>query len=404
MNRLQGKKMVLGVSGGIAAYKAAELVRLLGAQGVRVHVAMTEAATRFITPLTFQALSGNPVWTSLWDERGARSMAHIELSRQVDALLVAPATADFLARTAQGMADDLLSTLCLARDVPLFVAPAMNRQMWQNPATQRNIARLQEDGVHVIGPEAGEQACGEVGLGRMSEPQTVIEVLDDFFSPQLLSGQNILLTAGPTFEALDPVRGITNPSSGKMGYALARACMKAGGRVVLVSGPVSLPPPNGVLVIPVKSALQMREAVMDHVEWARIFISVAAVADYRPENPQTAKIKKSADTLSIPLIRNPDILSEVANLPERPDVCVGFAAESHDLAVYANEKRLRKNLDLVVGNRIADALGQDDNEITLFDADGQHPLPRAPKTVLAWKIVEHIAFLMARRRFARGAT
>ncbi|MDA0235611.1 MAG: bifunctional phosphopantothenoylcysteine decarboxylase/phosphopantothenate--cysteine ligase CoaBC, partial [Proteobacteria bacterium] len=304
MSMLSNRKIVLGVGGGIAAYKSAELVRLLGKAGAEVHVVLSEGGARFVTPVTYQALSGNPVWSDLWDARMPNHMAHIDLGRDADAILVAPATADFLARLAHGHADDLLSTLCLARAVPLIVAPAMNRQMWESPPTQRNVAQIRADGVAVFGPAAGDQACGEVGMGRMLEAEELLERLEGFFVPKLLAGRKVVLTAGPTFEALDPVRGITNISSGKMGYALARACAQAGAEVVLVSGPVSLPVPAEVRRVSVTSALEMRDAVLHALPGADVFIGVAAVADYRPLASAEHKLKKSADTMNIALTPN----------------------------------------------------------------------------------------------------
>ncbi|AWI77947.1 phosphopantothenate synthase [Parazoarcus communis] len=394
MNELQGRKLVLGVTGGVAAYKAAELVRLLVKAGADVHVVLTEGGARFVTAVTYQALSGNPVWTDLWDARMDNNMAHIDLSRDADAVLVAPATADCLARLAQGRADDLLTTLCLARDIPLLVAPAMNRQMWEHPATQRNAATLAGDGVTVIGPAAGEQACGEVGMGRMLEPEEILEAVIAFFTPKRLAGRKVVLTAGPTFEAVDPVRAITNTSSGKMGYALATACARAGAEVVLVSGPVALTAPAGVLRVDVRSALEMRAAVFDALPAADVFIGVAAVADYRPLQAAEHKIKKSGDTMRIELTPNPDILAEVASRPDAP-FCVGFAAESRDLDAYAEGKRKAKKLPMLVGNLVSDGMGGDDNTIVLYDERGRHPLPRAAKSVLAQEIVEHLANLLA---------
>lgn len=394
MNELQGRKLVLGVTGGVAAYKAAELVRLLVKAGADVHVVLTEGGARFVTAVTYQALSGNPVWTDLWDARMDNNMAHIDLSRDADAVLVAPATADCLARLAHGRADDLLTTLCLARDIPLLVAPAMNRQMWEHPATQRNAATLAGDGVTIIGPAAGEQACGEVGMGRMLEPEEILEAVIAFFAPKRLAGRKVVLTAGPTFEAVDPVRAITNTSSGKMGYALATACARAGAEVVLVSGPVALAAPAGVLRVDVRSALEMRAAVFDALPAADVFIGVAAVADYRPLQPAEHKIKKSGDTMRIELTPNPDILAEVASRPDAP-FCVGFAAESRDLDAYAEGKRRNKKLPMLVGNLVADGMGGDDNTIVLYDERGRHPLPRAAKSVLAQEIVEHLANLLA---------
>lgn len=398
MTELSGKRIVLGVTGGIAAYKSAELVRLLTKAGAEVHVVMTENATRFVTPLTFQALSGHPVWLDPWDDRRANSMSHIELSRSADALLVAPATANFLAKLAQGLADDLLSTLCLARDCPLLVAPAMNRQMWQNPATQRNIVRLQEDGLGILGPDDGVQACGEVGEGRMVEPETICEALISFMQPKVLAGKRVVMTAGPTYEPIDPARGITNISSGKMGYALARACAHAGAAVELVSGPVEMDAPYGVVRVSVRTALEMHQAAMARIAQADIFIGVAAVADFRPRHAAENKLKKTQVASPVlELEQNPDILADVASLPAAP-FCVGFAAESQDLETYAEDKRKRKRLPLVVGNLVKDGMGGDENTVTLFDARGAHPLPRASKQVLAAAIVRHLAEMLGEAR------
>ncbi|MBN8282384.1 bifunctional phosphopantothenoylcysteine decarboxylase/phosphopantothenate--cysteine ligase CoaBC [Zoogloea sp.] len=393
MSELKGRKLVLGVTGGVAAYKAAELVRLLGKAGADVHVVLTEGGARFVTAVTFQALSGNRVWTDLWDPRMDNNMAHIDLTRDADAILISPATADVMAKLAHGLADDLLTTLCLARDCPLLVAPAMNRQMWEHPATQRNVAQLRADGVTLFGPAAGEQACGEVGLGRMLEPEDLCEAVIGFFQPRLLAGRRVVMTAGPTFEAIDPVRGITNSSSGKMAYGLARACSQAGAEVTLVSGPVALPVPAGVRRVNVRSALEMREAVFAALPGADVFIGVAAVADYRPATSAEHKIKKSGAELSITLTPNPDILADVANLP-KPPFCVGFAAESRNLDDYAEGKRKAKKLPLIVGNLVQDGLGGDDNLIVLYDDAGRHPLPRAPKPDLARAIVAHLASLL----------
>ena len=395
MSELKGRKLVLGVTGGVAAYKAAELVRLLGKAGADVHVVLTEGGARFVTAVTFQALSGNPVWTDLWDPRMGNNMAHIDLTRDADAILIAPATADVMAKLVHGLADDLLTTLCLARDCPLLVAPAMNRQMWEHPATRRNMARLVADGVTLLGPAAGEQACGEVGLGRMLEPEELCEAVIGFFQPKLLAGRRVVMTAGPTFEPIDPVRGITNSSSGKMAYGLARACAQAGAEVVLVSGPVALPVPAGARRVSVKSALEMREAVLAALPGSDVFIGVAAVADYRPANAAEHKIKKSGAELAITLTPNPDILAEVAALPN-PPFCVGFAAESRNLDEYAEGKRKAKKLPMVVGNLVQDGLGGDDNEVVLFDEAGRHPLPKAPKPEVARAIVAHLAALLPR--------
>lgn len=394
MTVLKGRRIVLGVSGGIAAYKAAELVRLLVKAGADVHVVLSEGGARFVTAVTFQALSGNTVWTDLWDARMPNNMAHIDLGRDADVILVAPATADFIARVAQGRADDLLSTLALARDVPLIVAPAMNRQMWESPPTQRNVALVRGDGVTVFGPATGEQACGEVGMGRMLEPEELLERLEGFFVPKVLAGRKVVMTAGPTFEAIDPVRGITNISSGKMGYALARACAQAGAEVVLVSGPVSLAVPADVRCVPVASALQMRAAVLEALPGAQVFIGVAAVADYRPLTTAEHKLKKTSDTLTVALTPNPDILAEVAAREDAP-FCVGFAAESRDLDAYAEGKRRNKRLPMLVGNLVSDGMGGDDNTVILYDDAGRHPLPRASKAEVAHGIVAHLARLLA---------
>lgn len=394
MADLSGKRIVLGVTGGIAAYKAAELVRLLVKAGAAVDVVLTEAGSRFVSAMTFQALSGRPVWTDLWDNRSAGAMAHIDLTRGAAACLVAPASADLLAKVAHGLAGDLLSTLCLARDCPLLVAPAMNRQMWENPATRRNLELLRGDGVAVLGPAAGEQACGEVGEGRMLEPAELLAELTAFLQPKRLAGRKVLLTAGPTFEALDPVRGLTNSSSGKMGFALARACAEAGADVTLVTGPVSQPTPRGVRRRDVTSALEMREAVLRDLPGPDgVFVAVAAVADYRPAQAADHKIKKSGAALVVELVPNPDILTEVASRPDAP-FCVGFAAESRNLAEYAEGKRRAKKLPLVVGNLVQDGLGQDTNAVTLFDAAGAHPLPAGDKLAVARNIVAHIAELL----------
>ena len=392
---LRGRRIVLGVSGGIAAYKSAELTRALGRLGVDVHVVLTEAGARFVTPMTFQALSGNRAWSGLQDEKMENAMPHISLGRGMDAILVAPASANFIARLAAGMANDLLSTLCLARDCPLLVAPAMNRQMWENPATQRNVATLQADGITVLGPDVGEQACGETGPGRMLEPDALCEALLAFFTPKLLTGRKVVLTAGPTFEAIDPVRGITNSSSGKMGYALATACARAGAEVTLVSGPVALPAPAGVRRVEVMSALQMRDEVFKAISGVDVFIAVAAVADYRPAEAAVHKLKKSDAAIHLELVPNPDILAEVAALPQ-PPFCVGFAAESRDLDTYAEGKRQAKRLPMLVGNLLDDGLGGDENTVVIFDEEGRHPLPRAPKTFVARQIVERVAHLLTK--------
>jgi phosphopantothenoylcysteine decarboxylase/phosphopantothenate--cysteine ligase len=394
MAELNGKRLVLGVTGGIAAYKAAELARLLVKAGAEVHVVLTAAGAQFVTPVTFQALTGNPAWSDPWDARMPSNMAHIDLSRGADAIVVAPASADFLAKLAHGLADDLLSTLCLARDCPLIVAPAMNRQMWQNPATQRNKSQLLQDGVTILGPAAGEQACGEIGLGRMLEAAEIHDALAGFFQPKVLAGRRVLLTAGPTFEALDAVRGLTNLSSGKMGFALARAARDAGAQVTLVSGPVAQPTPAGVTRVDVTSALEMHAAVMQRADACDIFIGVAAVADYRPQERASDKLKKDDKPLQVALAPNPDILAEVAARPQ-PPFCVGFAAESRDLERYAEGKRQKKKLALVVGNLVQDGLGGDGNAVILFDERGRHPLGPAPKIDIARGIVAHIGQMLA---------
>ncbi|MDR2260864.1 MAG: bifunctional phosphopantothenoylcysteine decarboxylase/phosphopantothenate--cysteine ligase CoaBC [Azoarcus sp.] len=390
---LRGRKIVLGVSGGIAAYKAAALARELGRVGADVHVALTEAGLRFVSALTFQALSGHRVWTSLWDGDAENGMPHIALGRGADAILVAPASADIIARLAHGRADDLLTALCLARDCPLFVAPAMNRQMWENPATQRNVATLRADGIIILGPDEGGQACGETGPGRMLEPGALCEALLAFFTPRLLAGRKVVVTAGPTFEAIDPVRGITNSSSGKMGYAIAAACARGGAETVLVSGPVALPAPAGVRRIDVASALRMRDEVLAVLPGADVFIAVAAVADYRPAQTAGHKLKKSGLPMRLELVPNPDILAEVAARPDAP-FCVGFAAESQELDAYAESKRRAKRLPMLVGNLLADGVGGDDNTVVIYDDAGRHPLPRAPKALVARQIVEHLARLL----------
>ena len=396
MTEFTGKRIVLGVTGGIAAYKAAELARLLSKGGARVDVVLTEAGAHFVGPATFQALTGQPVWGDLWDQRMPNGMAHIELTRGADVILVAPASADFMARLAQGRADNLLATLCLARECPLLVAPAMNRQMWENPATRRNAAQLVADGVVLLGPASGEQACGEVGPGRMLEAVELFEDLAAFFQPKSLAGKRVLLTAGPTFEALDPVRGLTNTSSGKMGFALARACLDAGAQVTLVTGPVSQATPRHAVRINVRSAAEMREEVLKAVTGCDVFIAVAAVADYRPAQVAANKIKKNSNSMTIELLPNPDILAEVAALPNAP-FCVGFAAESQNLAAYAEGKRQAKKLPLVVGNLVQDGLGGDSNTVVLFDADGSHALPPGEKSAVARGIVAHIALLQRQR-------
>lgn len=387
-------RIVLGVSGGIAAYKSAELVRLLVKDGVAVDVVLTDAGSRFVTATTFQALSGRPVATSLWQSGAENAMGHIGLSRGADLILVAPATADFIARIAQGRADDLLSTLCLARECPLLVAPAMNVQMWSNAATQRNVAQIKADGVIVLGPGSGELACLEYGDGRMLEAEELQAAVHGFVQPKLLAGKRVVMTAGPTFEPIDPVRGITNNSSGRMGFALARALAEAGAQVTLVAGPTALSTPIGVTRVDVQSAAQMAGAVDRNLDGCDIFIGVAAVADYTPERVAERKIKKSADAMTLTLKPTIDILAAVASRPN-PPFCVGFAAESHDVTENAESKRRRKKVPLMIANRAQDAFGVDTNEVTLLDDAGAHPLPRMDKLALSRVLVAEIARRLA---------
>jgi phosphopantothenoylcysteine decarboxylase/phosphopantothenate--cysteine ligase len=383
-------RYVVGVTGGIAAYKTAELVRLLVKDGALVDVVMTSAAQHFVTATTFQALAGRPVLTDLWSSGADNAMGHIGASRGAAAIVVAPASADFLAKLAHGRADDLLSTLCLARDCPLVVAPAMNVEMWRNPATQRNVAQLRADGVAILGPDRGELACNESGEGRMLEPEEIVDALVAARQPKLLAGKRVLVTAGPTFEPIDPVRGITNSSSGKMGFAVARAAAEAGAEVTLVAGPTPLATPAGATRVDVRSARDMAEAVLARRSGTDVFVAVAAVADYTPAHAAEKKIKKSGAALTLTLEPTVDILATVAALPN-PPYCVGFAAESHDVLAHAEDKRRRKKLPLVVANRAQDALGADDNEVTLLDDAGAHPLPRMDKLALARRLVAEIA-------------
>jgi phosphopantothenoylcysteine decarboxylase/phosphopantothenate--cysteine ligase len=399
---LKGKKIVLGLSGGVACYKAAELCRALTKEGASVQVVMTEAATHFIGTVTMQALSGRTVHTDQWDGRIANNMAHIDLTRDADAILIAPCSADVLFKLAHGAADDLLSTLCLARPhhVPLLVAPAMNVEMWEKPATQRNVAQLRQDGVCIFGPASGSQACGETGMGRMLEPNELLEELVASFQPKVLAGKRVLITAGPTYEAIDPVRGITNLSSGKMGYAIARAAREAGAEVTLVSGPTALGTPHGVRRVDVQSARQMLDAVMDRVEGQHLFVGVAAVADWRVENASEHKIKKEGDGApALQFAQNPDILATVAattSLSGWP-YCVGFAAESENLIEYGAVKREKKGIPLLVGNIGPQTFGQDENAIVLFDESGHTVLPRAGKLELARQLVSEIAKRLEQR-------
>ena len=400
---MAGKHIVLGLSGGIACYKAAELCRALIKAGATVQVVMTEAAEQFITPVTMQALSGRPVFTSQWDSREsggqANNMAHINLSREADAIVIAPCSADFMAKLLHGRADDLLSLMCLARPtdtVPLLVAPAMNREMYAHPATQRNLAQLHSDGATVLGVGSGFQACGETGDGRMLEPDELLQDIISFFTPKVFAGQRVLVTAGPTYEAIDPVRGITNLSSGKMGFAIARAAREAGADVTLVAGPVSLPTPRGVIRIDVKSAADMLEAVFPHAQAATVFIATAAVADWRPAAFASRKIKKDGTGLppQLSFAENQDILATMAQSTAAKDghlYCVGFAAESHDLLENAQAKRLRKNVPLLVGNIGPDTFGKDHNTLLLVDSRGATDMLRASKINLARQLVKEIA-------------
>ena len=405
-NQLAGKHIVLGLSGGVACYKAADFVREMVKAGAAVQVVMSEAATQFITPVTLQALSNRAVHTSQWDAREPNNMAHINLTREADALVVAPASADFIAKLAQGRADDLLSLMCLARPVlrcPLLVAPAMNREMWAHPATQRNVAQVKSDGALILGPGRGDQACGEIGDGRMLEPTELLADLVAFFQPKLLAGKTLLITAGPTFEPLDPVRGITNRSSGKMGFAIARAAAEAGAKVTLVAGPVHLATPRGVQRIDVGTAQQMFDAVLAIALAHDVFVATAAVADWRAVAPSEQKIKKAPgkNVPGLDLTQNPDILAAVARLPDsaaqRRPFCVGFAAESHDLLRHAREKLQRKQVPLIVANLGPATFGQDDNTLTLVDAQGARELPRADKLTLARQLVAEIAARLAAR-------
>ena len=383
-------KLLLGITGGIAAYKTAELVRLLTKANINTQVVMTDAATQFITPTTLQALSGKPVFINQWDNRIANGMPHIELSRDADAILIAPASADFIAKLAHGFANDLLSTLCLARECPLLVAPAMNKQMWENPATQRNIAQIKQDKITVLGPAAGEQACGEVGLGRMLEPEELIQSIEVLLTAPLLKDKKILITAGATLEMIDPVRGITNLSSGKMGYALAKIAANMGAQVTLISGTSSQQPPAMVNTLFATSAEAMYQSVMANVTTQDIFISVAAVADYSPVQTSTQKIKKSEDTLTIELKRNKDILADVASLPNAP-YCVGFAAETEHVIEYAKQKRIAKKIPMIIANHAISTMGKDVNQVTIIDEQGAHTLPLADKTAIATQILQHLS-------------
>lgn len=396
---LQNKHIVLGLTGGIACYKAAELCRALIKQGASVQVVMTESATQFITAVTMQALSNRPVFVSQWDAREPNNMAHINLSREADAILIAPASADFMAKLLHGRADDLLSLMCLARpvgEVPLILAPAMNREMWVNPATQRNVAQLTQDGALVFDVGQGDQACGETGDGRMLEPEEIVQDLIAAFQPKLLAGRKLLVTAGPTYEAIDPVRGITNLSSGKMGFAIARAAHEAGAEVTVIAGPVHLPTPRGVTRVDVRSAQDMHDAVLSQVKEASVFVATAAVADWRVAHVADQKIKKTAkgDAPDLQFTENPDILGEVAKSDRAQSgalFCVGFAAESHDLQKHAQAKREKKGVPLLVGNIGPATFGSDENALLLVDAKSVQEIPKANKLELARKLVAEIA-------------
>jgi len=411
MGEKQTKRIVLGLTGGIAAYKAAELARLLVKKNIDIQVVMTEAACHFITPVTMQALTGHPVLVNQWDvtENG---MPHICTSRVADAIVIVPATADFIAKLAHGLADDLLSTMCLARDCMLLIAPAMNKQMWESAATQRNVRQLKADGVLVLGPDNGIQACGEEGLGRMLEADVLARDVEALLNADIaqktnssipnfthkgerrqdrrMNGAKIVITAGPTYEAIDTVRGITNRSSGKMGYAIAQAAIEQGAQVTLISGPTSLVKPLGAQCVDVTSAEQMFDAVKQNLPGCDVFIGVAAVSDYRVAQSSKKKIKRSTDNLSLELIPNPDILAYVAS-QQNPPFCVGFAAESENLAEFAEQKRREKKLPLLVGNLVQNAIGSDDNELVLFDDSGRQTLPRADKLTLARQLIQRIA-------------
>ena len=400
---LQNKHIVLGLTGGIACYKAAELCRALIKQGASVQVVMTESATQFITAVTMQALSNRPVFVSQWDAREPNNMAHINLSREANAILVAPASADFMAKLLHGRADDLLSLMCLARpvsEVPLILAPAMNREMWINPATQRNVTQLTQDGALVLDVGQGDQACGETGDGRMLEPEEIVQDLIAAFQPKLLAGRKVLVTAGPTYEAIDPVRGITNLSSGKMGFAIARAAHEAGAEVTVIAGPVHLPTPRGVTRLDVRSAQDMHGAVLSQVKEASVFVATAAVADWRVAHVADQKIKKTAkgDAPELQFTENPDILGEVAKSARAQSgalFCVGFAAESHDLQKHAQAKREKKGVPLLVGNIGPATFGSDENALLLVDVKGTQEVPQANKLALARKLVAEIAQRMA---------
>ncbi len=386
------KHLLLGITGGVAAYKAAEVARILVKKNIDVQTVMTESACRFIGPTTLQALTGKTVFTDLWDNRINNNMAHINVSRDVNAILIAPASANFIAKLANGFADDLLSTLCLARNCPLFIAPAMNRQMWENSATQRNLIILQRDGVIILGPVNGTQACGETGMGRMLEAQELVKEMLTFFQPKLLQDKHVLITAGPTYETIDAVRGITNLSSGKMGYAVANAALEAGAKVTLISGPTCLEAPSGAFLTNVTSAQEMFTAVKKKVPGTDIFISVAAVSDFFPAKNSKQKIKRTSGNISLTLAPNPDILEFVAKL-SKPPFCVGFAAETENLEKNAEAKRRKKKIPLLAANLVPNAINSDESELILFDDKGKHLLPEAPKIEQAKHIIKHVSLL-----------
>ncbi|OGT59995.1 MAG: phosphopantothenoylcysteine decarboxylase [Gammaproteobacteria bacterium RIFCSPHIGHO2_12_FULL_63_22] len=394
MSGLAGQRILLGVTGGIAAYKAADLARRLQDAGAQVQVVMTDAATQFVTPMTFQALTGRPVRSSLWDAAAEAAMGHIELARWADRIVIAPASADLIARLAQGMGSDLLSTICLASEAPIALAPAMNRVMWANAATQANVATLRARGMQVLGPGDGDQACGEVGAGRMLEPMQIVNALDTSAAPALLAGRRLLISAGPTFEDLDPVRFLGNRSSGKMGFALAAEASRMGAQVTLVAGPVSLCTPDRVQRIDVRRAVQMRDAVIAALPGQDVFISAAAVADYMPAQTESRKIKKTAASLSLELVRTPDIVSEVARHAQRPTLVVGFAAETNDVEQHALGKLKSKGLDLIAANDVAaEGIGfeSDDNALTVYSTSDRHAIERGSKSEVARRLLELIA-------------
>lgn len=400
MQSLLNKKIVLGISGGIAAYKTPELARLLMQEGASVQVVMTEAAHQFVTPVTMQAVTGNPVFTSQWDNSIANNMAHIELSRSADVILIAPTSADLMAKLSLGLADDLLSTLCLARDCPLLIAPAMNKQMWEHSATQRSVERLEQDDVGLLGPASGFQACGEVGMGRMLEPAEITEQVIAFFQKKVLLGKKIVITAGPTFEAIDPVRGITNHSSGKMGFAIAKAALEAGAQVHLIAGPCELPTPleatGKITRTNVVSAKEMHAAALSETD-CDVFFAVAAVADWGIAKPAKEKIKRQGkEAPTIEFVANPDILQDVAKTAKNKGgkpfpYCVGFAAESSDLEKHADEKRKRKGIPMIVGNIGPDTFGSDLNQLLVIDDSGSKKLAKAEKLQLARQLIALVA-------------